>query len=118
MTHHLPCSHAHRLDREFAPTHIEQVLETGSQQVNDQNIVQTLLTEMVYLRDAHCSRWVSVRRTHNKACSRTHGIPLVCDTTGIHREVEELLPFWAPTETKYAASESEKEVEMKRFAQT
>jgi hypothetical protein len=26
-THHLPRSHAHRLDRELAPTHIEQILE-------------------------------------------------------------------------------------------
>src|SRR5229473_3236870 len=29
ITYHLPCGHAHRLDREFTPTHIEQVLEAG-----------------------------------------------------------------------------------------
>jgi hypothetical protein len=47
---------------------------------------------------------------HNKKeDDRTHGIPLVCDTTGIHREVEELLPSWAPTEGEYAASEGETE---------
>jgi hypothetical protein len=36
-----------------------------------------------------------------KKVNRTHSIPLVCDTTGIHREVEELPPFWAPTGSKY-----------------
>ena len=55
----------------------------------------------------------------NKKDKGTHGIPLVCDTTGIHREVEELLPSWAPTEGEYAASEGEtEEGGMKRFAQT
>ena len=34
QTHHLLRSHAYCLDREFAPTHIEQVLEAGPQQVN------------------------------------------------------------------------------------
>jgi len=51
QTHHLPRSHAHRLDRESAPAHIEQVLEAGPQQVNDQNVVQILLSEIVCLRD-------------------------------------------------------------------
>ena len=60
----------------------------------------------------------SERCTGNKRGSGTHGIPLVCDTTGIHREVEELPPSWAPAETKYAASEGEMEDGMKHFAQT
>ena len=46
-THHLPRNHAHRLDREFVPAHIEQILEAVPQQVNDQNVVQTLLSEIV-----------------------------------------------------------------------
>ena len=53
VTHHLPCSHAHRLDREFAPTHVEQVLEAGPQQVDDQDVVQTLLAKVVYLRNTN-----------------------------------------------------------------
>lgn len=106
VTHHLPRSHAYRLDRELAPTHVEQVLEAGPQQVNNQDIVQALLTEMVYLRNAHCARGsvlhpqsgrLSTRKEEEEEEEKTHSIPPVCDTTCIHREVEELPPFWAPT---------------------
>jgi hypothetical protein len=51
QTHHLPRSHAHRLDCEFVPAHVEQVLEAGTQQVNNQSVVKTLLSEIVCPRD-------------------------------------------------------------------
>lgn len=65
-THHLPRSHAHRFDRELAPTHIEQVLEAGTQQVDDQDVVQTLLAEMVYLWNSDWPQPVSGHYTRHK----------------------------------------------------
>jgi hypothetical protein len=51
QTHHLPRSHAHRLDCEFTPAHIKQLLEAGPQQVKNQKVVQTLLSEIACPRD-------------------------------------------------------------------
>lgn len=50
--YHLLGSHAHGLNRELTATHVEKVLEVRAEQVDDENIVQALLTEVVYLRDA------------------------------------------------------------------
>lgn len=47
---HLLRSHADGLDRELTAAHVEQVFQVRSQQVDGQHIVQTLLSEMVYLR--------------------------------------------------------------------
>jgi hypothetical protein len=72
-THHLPRSHAHRLDAELATAHVEQVLEARPEQVNHlrcvtlrhpaapagsthEDVVQALLAEVVYLRDPSCAR--------------------------------------------------------------
>jgi hypothetical protein len=63
---------------------------------------------MVYLRNALCSRWVLGRCTEKKAGDGTYGTPLVCDTTGIHREVEELLPFWVPAQSPNMRRQKEK----------
>lgn len=48
---HLPRRHTDCLDGEFPPTHIKQVLQTRAQEINDENVVQALLAEVVYLRD-------------------------------------------------------------------
>ena len=53
-THHLLRSHAHCLDCEFATTHIEKILKVRAQQVNYENVVKALLTEVVHLRYAGC----------------------------------------------------------------
>jgi hypothetical protein len=53
-TYHLSCCHAHRLDREFAPAHVEQVFQAGSKQVDDEDVVQSLLTKVVYLGYTRC----------------------------------------------------------------
>lgn len=53
-THHLLRSHAHRLDRELASAHVEQVLERGTEQVDHEHVVQAFLTKVIYLRNAGC----------------------------------------------------------------
>ena len=50
--YHLLGSHAHGLDRELTATHVEEVLKVRAEQVDDEDIVQALLTEVVYLGDA------------------------------------------------------------------
>lgn len=52
MTHHLPSSHANGLDRELASTHIEEVLETGPEQIDNEDIVEAFLTKVVDLWDS------------------------------------------------------------------
>jgi len=52
--YHLPGSHADGLENEFSTAHIEQIFETGPQQVDDEDVVQPLLTKVVNLRDAGC----------------------------------------------------------------
>lgn len=49
VTHHLFGRHTHRLDSELAPTHVKEVLQVGAQQVDDENVVETFLTEIVHL---------------------------------------------------------------------
>lgn len=53
-THHLLCYHDDGLDGEFAVAVVEQVLQAGTQQVNDQDVVEALLAEVVHIRDASC----------------------------------------------------------------
>ena len=48
-THHLLRSHTDRLDGELAPAHVEQVLEVGAEEVNDKDIVESLLSKVVDL---------------------------------------------------------------------
>ena len=59
QTHHLPRRHAHRLDRELAPTHVEQVLQARAQKIDDEDVVQALLPKVVYLRDAGCMTMIT-----------------------------------------------------------
>ena len=54
-THHLPCGHAHRLDRELASAHVEQVLQARAQQVDDEDVMEAFLPEVVYLGYSRCS---------------------------------------------------------------
>lgn len=48
-TYHLLGGHHDCLDAEAASTQVEQVLERGAQQVNDQDVVQAFLPEVVHL---------------------------------------------------------------------
>ncbi len=53
-THHLPRRHANGLHRELPSTHIEQVLQARAQEIDDEDVVQALLSKVVYLRDSGC----------------------------------------------------------------
>ena len=55
-TYHLLCYHDHGLDGEFAVAMVEEVLQAGPQQVNDQDVVEALLTEVVDIRNAGWDR--------------------------------------------------------------
>ena len=50
--YHLLSGHADGLYAEFPAAHIEEVLEVGSEEIDDKDIVQTLLAEVVHLRYA------------------------------------------------------------------
>jgi hypothetical protein len=50
-TNHLFCGHAYGLDGELASAHIEEVLEVRTQQVDDEHIMESFLTEVVNMRD-------------------------------------------------------------------
>lgn len=55
-TYHLFRDHDNGLDRKPTITIIEQILETGTQQVNDQDVVQPFLAKVVDVRDAGCRK--------------------------------------------------------------
>ena len=54
--------HANCLDRELAAAHVEEVFEIGPKEVDDEDIVEALLTEVVYLGDASYSKARSRKR--------------------------------------------------------
>lgn len=73
-THHLLRSHTNGLDAELAPTHVKEVFEVGAEQVDDEDIVQTLLTEVVDLGDTgwmRCRMRTRAPRSMRKAETRT-----------------------------------------------
>jgi len=54
MTYHLLRYHDNSLYRELPVAVIKQVLKTGAQQINNQDIMQALLTEIVHIGDPGC----------------------------------------------------------------
>lgn len=54
ITHHLLGDHDYSLDRKLPVAVVEQVLQTGTEQVDDQDVVQALLAEVVNIRDPSC----------------------------------------------------------------
>ena len=49
---HLPCGHTNSLDTKLAVAEVEEVFQVGTQEIDDENIMETLLSEMVDLRNA------------------------------------------------------------------
>jgi hypothetical protein len=45
--------HANGFDGKLAATHIKEVLEIGSQEINDEYIMKALLAKVVHLGHAH-----------------------------------------------------------------
>lgn len=101
-TYHLSCCHAHSFDRKLPSAHIEEVLETWSEQVNDEDVMEPLLAKVVYLRNAGCGP------DEREGSQRMHGgmmmsgncatdyIRLVCDRSDIRPAVEVPLLFGVP----------------------
>lgn len=54
VPHHLPSRHTHRLDRELSATHIEQILQTRAEEIDDEDVVEAFLPEMIDLWDPRC----------------------------------------------------------------
>ena len=48
--HHLLRCHADSFDAELAAAHVKEVFEVGAEEVDDEDIVEALLTEVVNLR--------------------------------------------------------------------
>lgn len=53
-TYHLLSRHTDGLSGELAPTHVEEVFEVRPKKIDDKDIVESLLSEMVHLRNADC----------------------------------------------------------------
>lgn len=101
MAHHLPCRHADSLDRKLSPAHIEQILQTWSEEVNYQDIVQAFLTKVVYL--GYPSYNKSSRAQEDNACMTDCSLP-ESGRSDIRREVVVLQPFWVPNSRRIEAS--------------
>lgn len=54
-TYHLLGYHDHRLDGKPPVAVVKEVLEGGPEEVDDQNVVQALLTEVIDIRNTSCS---------------------------------------------------------------
>jgi hypothetical protein len=54
ITYHLLCNHYHGLDGKFTVAVIEQVLQAGPEQVNDQDVMKAFLTKVVDIGDTGC----------------------------------------------------------------
>ena len=53
-TYHLLGGHAYSLDSELAAAHVKKVLEVWPEEINDEDIVEALLTKIVHSRYASC----------------------------------------------------------------
>jgi len=51
-TNHLLCSHTNSLYAELAAAEVEEIFQVRTQEVNDENVVEALLSKMVDLRNA------------------------------------------------------------------
>jgi hypothetical protein len=49
----LPCGHANGFDGKLAAAHIEKVFEIGSQEVDDEDIMEAFLAKIVHLGHAN-----------------------------------------------------------------
>jgi hypothetical protein len=63
ITYHLLCNHYNGLDGEFPVAVIEQVLQAGPEQVNDQDVVKAFLAKVVDIGNTSCKQ-VSMRLRH------------------------------------------------------
>jgi len=62
-SYHLLGNHDNSLDGEFASTHVEQILERWSQEINAENVVKTLLSKVEGIGD---SRYIKKERDRKR----------------------------------------------------
>jgi hypothetical protein len=60
-TYHLLRYHDNRLDGELPVAVVEQVLQAGAEQVDDQDVVQALLAKVIDIRNPGCDMLASAR---------------------------------------------------------
>ena len=85
-THHLLSDHDNSLDREASVAMIEEVFQTGTEQVDNQDVVKTLLPEVVDIGDASCNQSEPGNLTNTIATRYTHGIRPGSYMSDIHHE--------------------------------
>ena len=91
------CSHTNSLDAELAAAEVEKVFQVRTQEVDDENVMQTLLSKMVDLRNTDCAasrregmhEHYTGREKHENS-RVTYGYRSMCGMIDIHRGVEEL----------------------------
>ena len=96
--HHLSRGHTNGFDRELAPTHVEQILQTGPEQINDEDVVESFLSKVVYLRDTGCRR-LSVsctREGERERRGQTDDIQREYDRNDTRHGAAAPLPFVVP----------------------
>lgn len=58
-TYHLLCCHDNSLDAELATAHVKEIFQTWPEKIDDEDVVQALLSEVVYLGHAVCrEQWM------------------------------------------------------------
>lgn len=102
---HLLRSHANSLDAELPAAEVEKVFQVGTQEVDDENVMETLLSKMVGLRNTgytgskgkgtheHCAGC-----ENSESSKVTYGCRSMCGMIDIHRGVEELRTSVVPTD--------------------
>ena len=63
--YHLLGYHDNRLDGELPVAVVEQVLQTGTEEVDDQDVVEALLAKVIDIRDPGCTRVSDILAMHN-----------------------------------------------------
>jgi hypothetical protein len=57
-SHHLLRNHDNRLDREPPVAEVKEILQTGSKEVNDQNVVEPFLAKIIDIRySGYANQW-------------------------------------------------------------
>lgn len=107
--YHLLGGHAYSLDGELASTHIEEIFQVGTEKVNDQDVVETLLPKIIHLRHTSCHRRTTFRSGSldcKKKTDQFHSKSCMSETRLV---VEEHRTFEVPVEERMSGVEGAKE---------
>ena len=111
------CSHANSLDAELAAAEVEKVFQVRTQEVDDENVVETLLSEMVDLRNTDCTVARGKGRDEHCAGSEkwensrvTYGCRSGCGMIDIHPGVGVLRTSGVPVGSCKSVRSSSREI--------